>query len=140
LRHFWSRHDRASPSMALTDTLPQPLTAPRRSRPKTDWPHALQSLRRLLADKEDTAQVFEIMRALNGASTAKGYDRLLTTREGGRLAYERLELAQRLMDDAWLDRFAEGTVGAAYRTFVRSEQLSAEGLADISRANSSVVD
>ena len=28
-----------------------------------------------------------------------------------RLAYERLELANRLMDDAWLDSFAAGTVG-----------------------------
>src|SRR5581483_8371870 len=99
--------------MALTDTLPRPFAATRRPKPKTDWLHALRSLRRLLADKEDTAQVFEIMRALNGASTAKGYQRLLTTREGGRLAYERQEFAPRLMDDAWLDSFAPGTVGAA---------------------------
>jgi ubiquinone biosynthesis protein COQ4 len=126
--------------MALTDTLPQPFAATRRPRPKTDWLHALQSLRRLLADKEDTAQVFEIMRALNGASTAKGYEKLLTTREGGRLAYERLELAPRLMDDAWLDSFAEGSVGAAYRSFVRDQDLSAQGLVDISRANSTIVD
>jgi ubiquinone biosynthesis protein COQ4 len=41
--------------------------------------HALRSLRKLLADKDDTVQVFEIMRALNGASTAKGYHKLLTT-------------------------------------------------------------
>ena len=38
-----------------------------------------------MADKEDTAQVFEIMQALNGASTARGYRRLLTTVEGGKL-------------------------------------------------------
>jgi ubiquinone biosynthesis protein COQ4 len=37
------------------------------------------------------------------------------------------------MDGAWLDSFAPGTVGAAYRDFVRSEQLSADGLASISR-------
>ena len=74
------------------------------------------------------------MAALAGDSTAKGYRRLLETPRGGRLAYERVELAPRLMDDAWLDSFAEGTVGAAYRHFVRSENLSAEGLAEISRA------
>ncbi|MEI9985145.1 MAG: Coq4 family protein [Aliidongia sp.] len=49
------------------------------------------------------------------------------------------ELAQRLMDDV-LDSFAPGTVGAAYRDFVRSEQLSAEGLAEISRRNRAKVE
>jgi ubiquinone biosynthesis protein COQ4 len=39
------------------------------------------------------------------------------------------------MDDAWLDGFAPGSVGAAYRDFIRSENLSAEGLAEISRRN-----
>ena len=102
-------------------------------KPRTQWLHALKALRRLLADKEDTTQVFEIMRALNGVATARGYQRLLRSREGGRLAYERLELRERLMDDVWLDRLPAGSVGATYRDFVRSERLSAEGLAEVSR-------
>ena len=40
---------------------------------------ALKALRRLLSDKEDTGQVFEIMPALNGDSTARNYARLLPT-------------------------------------------------------------
>jgi len=107
---------------------------------KMDWGHALRSLRRLLNDKEDTTQVFEIMRSLNGNSTAKGYHRLLTTPEGGRIAYRREEFAARLMDDAWLDSLPEGSVGAAYREFIRHEQLSAEGLAEISRQGIKEVD
>jgi ubiquinone biosynthesis protein COQ4 len=107
---------------------------------KMDWGHALRSLRRLLADKDDTRQVFEIMRALNGGSTAKGYQRLLATAEGGRIAYRRQELASRLMDNAWLDSFPAGSVGAAYRDFVRSEQLSAEGLAEVSREGVQAID
>jgi ubiquinone biosynthesis protein COQ4 len=102
-------------------------------RPRRRWGVALRALSRLLSDKEDTGQVFEIMAALNGNATAKNYRRLLTTRTGGRIAYERVELAERLMDGAWLDSFTAGTVGAAYREFVRSENLSAEGLAEISR-------
>jgi ubiquinone biosynthesis protein COQ4 len=125
--------------MALVDIAERP-TAFRGQKPKLDWLHALRSLRRLLADKEDTGQVFEIMRALNGASTAKGYHRLLGTPQGGRLAYERVEFARLLMDDAWLDSLPVGSVGAAYRAFIRSEQLSAEGLADISRQNAKHVD
>jgi len=113
---------------------------PRLVSTKLDWGHALRSLRRLLADKDDTHQVFEIMRALNGASTANGYQRLLRTVEGGKIAFERKEFAARLMDDAWLDSLPEGSVGAAYRHFIRSENLSAEGLADVSREGSGDID
>ena len=126
--------------MTMTDTMTAPIaakapTAPdvRIGRPRRNWGAALRALRRLLADKEDTGQVFEIMAALNGDSTVKNFNRLMETAEGGRLAYERMELAPRLMDDAWLDSFAPGTVGAAYRDFVRSENISAEGLAEVSR-------
>jgi ubiquinone biosynthesis protein COQ4 len=108
--------------------------------PRRRWGAALKALRRLLSDKDDTGQVFEIMAALNGDTTLKNYRRLLTTRNGGRIAYERVELAQRLMDDAWLDGFEPGTVGAAYRQFVRSENLSAEGLAEISRQRTAQVE
>ena len=124
--------------MAMTDAAERP--AFRTSSPKLDWLHALKALRRLLNDKEDTVQVFEIMRALNGSSTAKGYLRLLETQQGGRIAYERPEFARLLMDDAWLDSLPEGSVGAAYRRFIREEQISAEGLIDISRQGAPAVD
>jgi ubiquinone biosynthesis protein COQ4 len=116
------------------------VAAPQPGAVKLDWWRALRALRRLLADKNDTVQVFEIMRALNGKATARNYRRLLTTREGGRLAYERLELASRLMDQAWLDSLPMGSVGAAYRAFVRAERLSAEGLATVSRAGVEHID
>lgn len=94
---------------------------------------AFKALRRLIADKEDTVQVFEIMRALTGDAIPKGYRRLLSTPEGGRIAYERDEFAVRLSDKAWLASFAPGTVGAAYRDFIAPRGLSAEGLAEESR-------
>lgn len=108
--------------------------------PKLEWGAAWRALQRLLKDKEDTHAVFEIMRALTGDSIAKGYQRLLNTPGGGRIAYERQEFAAKLMDDAWLDNLPEGSVGAAYRTFIRTEHLSAEGLADISRDNGKDID
>jgi ubiquinone biosynthesis protein COQ4 len=126
--------------MALVDSFETRAPAYRPVKPKLDWLHAFRSMRRLLADKEDTVAVFEIMRALNGAATARGYHRLLASREGGRIAYERTEFAQRLMDDAWLDSLPEGSVGAAYRNFVRSEQLSAEGLVEVSRTGQTQID
>jgi ubiquinone biosynthesis protein COQ4 len=128
--------------MAMTETMtaPQALSDTRPQRPRRQWGVALRALRRLLADKEDTGQVFEIMSALNGDSVVRNYRRLLETPLGGRLAYEHVELAPRLMDDAWLDSFAPGTVGATYREFVRSENISAEGLAEISRQRQSKVE
>lgn len=124
--------------MALVDTPAAGAYRPHTT--KLDWPHAIRSVRRLLRNKDDTVQVFEIMRALNGASTARGYERLLTTPQGGRIAYERAEFAERLMDDAWLDSLPEGSVGAAYREFVRAERLSAEGLAEVSRLGAGQID
>ncbi len=118
--------------MAMTDIVERaPASAAVRQR--REWGAALRALRRLMTDKEDTGQVFEIMRALNGDSGRRNYDRLLATPGGGRLAWEHVELEPLLMDAAWLDGFAPGTVGAAYRRFVRSENLSAKGLGDLSR-------
>jgi ubiquinone biosynthesis protein COQ4 len=127
--------------MAMTEAMTPPTaTGAAFARPRRQWGAALKALGRLLSDKEDTGQVFEIMRALNGDANARNYARLLGTAAGGRIAYERVELAPRLMDDAWLDGFAAGTVGAAYRDFIRSENLSAEGLAEISRQRRSPVE
>jgi len=127
--------------MAAIDTY---ASTPRRpvafAAPKLDWLAAFRAVRRLLNDKEDTTAVFEIMRALNGTATARGYDKLLSTLQGGRLAYERAEFAQRLMDAAWLDSLPEGSVGAAYRQFIRAEHLSAEGLAEVSRQGAQAID
>jgi ubiquinone biosynthesis protein COQ4 len=109
-------------------------------KPRRDWGAALKALRRLLRDKEDTRQVFEIMRALTGDAMNENYRRLYTTPRGGRIAYQRVELARKLMDDAWLDTFPEGSVGAAYRHFIRSQQISADGLAEVSRETGSEID
>jgi len=94
---------------------------------------AYRALRRLLNDKEDTVAVFELMRSLAGGAIPRGYARLLRSVEGGRIAYEREEFADRLSDSEWLESFGPGTVGAAYRDFIAPRGLSAQGLADESR-------
>lgn len=94
---------------------------------------AWRAVRKLIADKEDTAQVFEILAALSGQAIPKGYKRLISTNEGGRIAYRMEEFAEYLSDRAWLESFGPGTVGAAYRDFVAPRGLTAEGLAEESR-------
>ena len=103
--------------------------------PRLDWPAAFRGLRKLLADKNDTLAVFTIMRALNGRSQVKGYQRLISTPQGGRQAYERVELARKLSDRTYVDSFAEGSVGAAYRAFLDQTGYSADGLVAISQTD-----
>jgi ubiquinone biosynthesis protein COQ4 len=94
---------------------------------------ALRALRILLKNKEDTAQVFEIMRALSGRSVPNGYAQLLATPTGGAIAYRRQELAEILSDRAFLERLPEGSVGRAYLQFTTTENISAQGLIEESR-------
>lgn len=96
--------------------------------PRYDWARAVRALQRLFKNKEDTAEVFEIMYALNGRAYAEDYARLLATADGGRIAYERVEFADRLLDEAWVAEFPPGSVGAAYRRFQATEHLSMGGL------------
>ena len=101
---------------------------------------ALRAFRKLIRNKEDTTQVFEIMRALSGRSISRGYNRMLKTLEGGRQAFLREELAHKLDDPVWLSRFEPGSVGAAYRAFREARGFTAEGLADEARKVAPLVD
>lgn len=102
---------------------------PRRIQPL----RALRALRRLIADKEDTTQVFEIMNALAGSSVRRGYHKMLEQTEGSRQAFQMVELADRLHDRAWLKSLPAGSVGRAYLDFIDERNLSAYGLADESQ-------
>jgi ubiquinone biosynthesis protein COQ4 len=101
---------------------------------------AFRAFRKLVRNKEDTAQVFEIMRALSGRSIGRGYNRMLKTVEGGRQAFLREELAHKLDDPVWLSQFGPGSVGAAYREFREARGFTAEGLADEARKVGPLVD
>lgn len=98
-----------------------------------DWKAAFSALRRLLSNANDTAQVFRIMRALNAGSAKAGYDRLLRTGQGGRVAWQRAELAEKLSDPAFVAQFPEASVGAAYAAFLADTGHSAQGLAAVSQ-------
>ena len=78
-----------------------------------DWRRAAEALRRLTANKEDTSQVYAVMNALNGNAYEVDYIRLLETPQGGRIAYERVELAEKLKDKEFTARFPPGSVGDA---------------------------
>ena len=98
---------------------------------KRDWRAAFKFMGKLLSDPNDTVSVFEIMRALNAGNAQRGYQKLIGTVEGGRLAYQRVELIDKLTDKAWVAQFAPGTVGATYRAFLEKTGYSADGLAAV---------
>jgi ubiquinone biosynthesis protein COQ4 len=102
---------------------------------KRNWRTAFGAIRKLLNNGDDTQQVFIIMKALNAGNAEHNFARFIATEEGGRMAYERTELAQVLSQPGYAKQFAPGTVGAAYCHFLESTGYSADGLAEVSKVN-----
>lgn len=102
---------------------------------RRDWRTAFDAIRKLMANGDDTTQVFRIMRALNVGNAPMNYARFIATEQGGRLAYQRAELAQVFAQPGYAKQFAPGTVGATYNHFLESTGYSADGLAEVSRIN-----
>lgn len=100
---------------------------------RRDWRTAFDAIRILLNNGDDTTQVFRIMRALNVGNAPFNYAKMIATAEGGRMAYERVELAELFSNRAYVDQFAPGTVGAAYREFLDTTGYSADGLVEVSK-------
>lgn len=95
---------------------------------------ALGAMRQLIADKEDTAQVFRIVKALSGNSYYRNFNRFMKSSDGRRIASDRADLLETLCDRKRLATCAPGTLGRAYLDFVYGEGLTAEGLAEASEA------
>ena len=95
-----------------------------RMQPRVAW----RALQTLIANPEDTAQVFKIIRAMSGPSLQQGFERFITLPFGRRVIEEKLDLLSTLQDREALRAMPEGSLGRAYLEFVESENLSADGL------------
>lgn len=91
-------------------------------------------MQKLLADKEDTKQVFHIIEALNGNAIIKDFDQFLASPKGQEILAKRPYLPPMMDDHAPLRALPEGTVGRVYVDFMEREGLSAEGLVQESLA------
>lgn len=98
----------------------------RRIRPIKAYKH----FRNLIADKEDTTQVFYIIEALDGNNLEKDYRSFMKRPEGPVRLKERQELVPLLDDHERWRQLPQGTVGRAYIEFMEREGLSAQGLVD----------
>lgn len=118
---------------AATDIFIHPDRKPARVQPLKAWRH----MQKLIANKEDTEQVFHIIEALNGRSFEKNFAAFVASAEGARLLRERQYLPPLLDDHGWIEKLPEGTVGRAYLDFMRREGLSAQGLVEESEKHRS---
>ena len=111
-------------------SLPLPLRHPDRTdggfRPRKAWGH----FQKLIADKEDTEQVFHIIDALRDRRFARRAERFYATAFGRSTLDDGPSLVALLDDHDSLRSLEPGTVGRAYLAFMEREGLSAQGLVD----------
>ncbi len=91
---------------------------------------AYKHFRNLVADKEDTTQVFHIVEALDGNNLNNDFRRFMADPDGQARFAERRELVPLLDDHDTLRKLPMGSVGQAYVNFMESQGISAQGLVD----------
>jgi hypothetical protein len=100
----------------------------------TDWNKARRALQALLRNPDDTAKVFEILEALRGGAPERTLRRFRRTPTGRELLRRRDSLRRVLGDREYLSGLPAGSLGRAYLAFMDREGISADGLAEASRA------
>lgn len=94
---------------------------------------ALRAVRKLMSDGEDTQQVFLLIEALRGKTSRRQLARFRQTETGRAVLGENRRLLDRLSDRASLATLPAGSLGRAYYDFMAAENLSAEGLVEMSK-------
>lgn len=113
-----------SPTVSVPDQFLDPARAPLKFRPFKAMGH----FRKLIANKEDTEQVFHIFEALPRKSFVPEAQAFCESAEGQRLMREEFYLPDVLDDHETLRRTPLGSVAHAYCDFMEKEGLSAAGL------------
>ena len=93
---------------------------------------AWRALRRLIADPEQTQEVFTVIRALSGPALENGLARFNETEVGQRVLAEEIDLLDTLLDREALATLPHSSLGQQYLSFVTRENISADGLVDAS--------
>src|SRR5215210_5918202 len=103
---------------------------PRRVKLRTRPFKALGHFRRLLKDKENTAEVFHIFEALPRRDFVPSAKAFVGSETGRKLLATEPALQPILDDHQALRRLPSGTVAHAYCDFMEREGLTAQGLID----------
>jgi ubiquinone biosynthesis protein COQ4 len=105
-----------------------PLVHPGRPAPAIHPLKALHHFRKLIANKEDTEQVFHITNCLRGKRYLKEAIAFLQSTQGHELRQRGEDLPNLLDDHAKLWAMPAGSLGRAYVEFMEHEGLTANGL------------
>ena len=95
---------------------------------------AWQGIRALIANPDDTAQVFKIIRALSGNTNERQFQKFLKSEHGPKILAENRSLVARLSDRKTLEALPEGTLGRVYADFTAREKISPDGLVEASES------
>lgn len=99
-----------------------------RMQPLVAW----RALRRLIADPEQTHEVFTVITALSGPALENGFRRFRTTATGRKILMDRLDLVDTLNDRDYLATLPMHSLGQFYRGFMTRENITANGLVEAS--------
>ena len=93
---------------------------------------AFRALRRLIADPQQTHEVFTVLRALSGNALQKGYKRFRKTPVGARVLRENIQLLDTLQNRELLATYGHDTLADHYLTFAQRANITADGLVEAS--------
>jgi ubiquinone biosynthesis protein COQ4 len=91
---------------------------------------AIDAIRNLIRNKEDTAQVFRLLVALRGKSFARNFKRFQESPVGARVLANKENLVDVLSDRPYLESLPEGSLGRAFIAFLDGCGISPQGLND----------
>ena len=89
---------------------------------------AVKAVRRLLANPNETKEVFVILRAMRGRSGLRLFRRFQDSAMGARILAEHRSLFAVLSDNKMLAALPAGSLGHDYQRFMAEENLSPDGL------------
>lgn len=109
------------PGTAIEIPPPPPLA-------RGQWLRALRSLRKLLADPDDTEKAIEVIYALGRRSFERSFQRFAAAAAGRRLLAERPSLRAALSDARSLGGLPRESFGAAYARYLAENGFAPDGL------------
>jgi ubiquinone biosynthesis protein COQ4 len=94
---------------------------------------ALDAIRKLIRDKEDTAQVFRLLVALRGRSFIRNVARFRASPVGAKVLAEKRDLIDVLVNRTYLESLPDGSLGRAFIKFMDDCGITPEGLMEAAR-------
>jgi len=96
---------------------------------------ALRALRELMADPDDTHQVFVMARALEGPTLLRNFERFRRSQTGREVLAAERDLLDTLVDEDYLASLPDDSLGRAYLAFRREAGITADGLVEVSKTD-----